>query len=88
MDGVDTVIVGAGAVGLAIARALSESRECLVIDSEMAIGQGVSSRNSEVIHAGIYYPTASLKAELCVRGKALLYEYCQSREIPHARCGK
>ena len=66
MDGVDTVIVGAGAVGLAIARALSESRECLVIDSEMAIGQGVSSRNSEVIHAGIYYPTASLKAELCV----------------------
>lgn len=88
MDGVDTVIVGAGAVGLAIARALSESRECLVIDSEMAIGQGVSSRNSEVIHAGIYYPTASLKAELCVRGKALLYEYCQSRDIPHARCGK
>ena len=60
--------MGAGAVG-PIARALSESRECLVIDSEMAIGQGVSSRNSEVIHAGIYYPTASLKAELCVRGK-------------------
>ena len=88
MDGVDTVIVGAGAVGLAVARALSESRECLVIDSEMAIGQGVSSRNSEVIHAGIYYPTASLKAEMCVRGKALLYEYCQSRDIPHARCGK
>lgn len=88
MDGIDTVIVGAGAVGLAIAQTLSQSRECLVIDSEMAIGQGASSRNSEVIHAGIYYPSSSLKAELCVRGKVLLYEYCQSRNVPHARCGK
>ena len=83
MDG-DTVIVGAGAVGLAVARALSESRECLVIDSEMAIGQGVSSRNSEVIHAGIYYPTASLKAELCRSKGSVTVRILSKSRYPHA----
>ncbi len=82
-------MVGAGAVGLAVARALSlQGREVIVIEREGHIGQGVSSRNSEVIHAGLYYPPGSLKARLCVRGKALLYDFCESRHVPHARLGK
>jgi len=89
MDQVDSIVIGAGAVGLATARALAASgRETIVVEAEPAIGQGVSSRNSEVIHAGLYYPTGSLKARLCVRGKELLYELCASHGVEHRRCGK
>ena len=89
MDAVDVVVVGAGVVGLACARALAlAGREVLLIESEGGIGTGTSSRNSEVIHAGIYYPTGSLKALHCVRGRKLLYDYCASRGIGHRRCGK
>jgi L-2-hydroxyglutarate oxidase LhgO len=89
MDRVDTVIVGAGVVGLAVGRALALSgREVLVLESENAIGTGTSSRNSEVIHAGIYYAAGSLKARLCVQGKELLYAYCAERGVSHQRLGK
>lgn len=89
MDQVDVVVIGAGVVGLAVSRALAlAGREVMVLESEAAIGQGTSSRNSEVIHAGIYYPAGSLKARLCVRGKALLYEFCEQRGVAHQRCGK
>lgn len=86
---VECIVVGAGVVGLAVARALALSgREVLVLESEATIGAGTSSRNSEVIHAGIYYPTGSLKARLCVEGKERLYTYCAERGIPHKRLGK
>ncbi|GAB1577843.1 NAD(P)/FAD-dependent oxidoreductase [Bordetella petrii] len=86
---IDCIVVGAGVVGLAVARALAlAGREVLVAEAAEAIGTGTSSRNSEVIHAGIYYPAGSLKARLCVRGKHLLYEYCAARGIPHRRLGK
>lgn len=89
MEQVDVVVMGAGVVGLAVARAVALSgREVLVLEREAAIGQGTSSRNSEVIHAGIYYPAGSLKARLCVRGKSLLYAYCAERSVDHRRCGK
>ncbi len=89
MDQIDCVVVGAGAVGLAIARALAQARrETLILERETLIGSGVSSRNSEVIHAGIYYPKGSLKARLCVTGKKRLYEYCASRHVEHRNCGK
>ena len=89
VEHVDCVVVGAGVVGLAVARALAlVGREVLVLEACNAIGTQTSSRNSEVIHAGMYYPTGSLKAELCVRGKALLYAYCAERGIGHQRCGK
>ena len=89
MDQVDCVVVGAGVVGLAVARALAlQGREVMVLESADAVGTGTSSRNSEVIHAGIYYPTGSLKARLCVEGKALLYAYCAERGVGHSRCGK
>lgn len=82
-------MIGAGVVGLAVARALAlRGHETLVLEAEDAIGTGTSSRNSEVIHAGIYYPPGSMKAELCVRGKHLLYAYCEARNIEHRRCGK
>lgn len=85
----DTVVIGAGIVGLAVARALAmQGREVLVLESGAHFGEGVSSRNSEVIHAGIYYPEDSLKARLCVRGRRMLYEYCQTRGINHRRSGK
>ncbi len=86
---VDCVVIGAGVVGLAVARALAmRGRETLVLEAEDAIGTGTSSRNSEVIHAGIYYPPGSAKASLCVAGKHLLYSYCALRGIEHRRCGK
>lgn len=89
MEQVDAVVVGAGVVGLAVARALALSgREVLVLEATEAIGTQTSARNSEVIHAGIYYPQGSLKAQLCVRGKQLLYAYCAERGIGHRRCGK
>lgn len=89
MDGVDCVVVGAGVVGLGVARAMAAAgAEVLVLESQPAFGMGISSRSSEVIHAGLYYPTGSLKAELCVRGRDLLYAYCVQRSVPHQRCGK
>ncbi len=88
-DAVDCVVVGAGVVGLAVARALAlQGREVMVLEAADAIGTGTSSRNSEVIHAGLYYPTGSLKARLCVQGKDMLYAYCAERNVPHRRCGK
>ena len=89
MDSVDCVVVGAGVVGLAIARGLAlTGREVVVVEQDSIFGSGVSSRNSEVIHAGIYYDAGSLKANCCVRGKDLLYDYCAQRGIPFNRCGK
>jgi len=89
MERIDCLVVGAGVVGLAIARALAEAgREVIVVDAAEAIGTGTSSRNSEVIHAGIYYAPGSLKAKLCVRGRELLYPYCEAHGVEHRRCGK
>ncbi len=89
MDKMDCVVIGAGVVGLAVARALAlQGRDVMVLEAADAIGTGTSSRNSEVIHAGIYYPQGSLKASLCVQGNALLYDYCAARGIGHSRCGK
>src|SRR5258707_9689589 len=86
---VDAVVVGAGVVGLAVARALAlAGREVIVLESESTIGTGTSSRNSEVIHAGIYYPPGSLKARLCVAGRRALYPFLARRGIAHRRCGK
>jgi L-2-hydroxyglutarate oxidase LhgO len=86
---VDCLVVGAGVVGLAVARALAlRGREVIVLEAEESIGNHTSSRNSEVIHAGIYYPKGSLKARLCVQGKHLLYPYCRERGIPFGNCGK
>ncbi|SFO46080.1 L-2-hydroxyglutarate oxidase LhgO [Variovorax sp. PDC80] len=89
MDDLDCAVIGGGVVGLAVARALAlAGREVMVLEAEGAIGTGTSSRNSEVIHAGIYYPQGSLKATLCVEGKQLLYAYAEARGVPHRRCGK
>lgn len=89
MDKVECVVVGAGVVGLAIARRLAEAgREVIVLEAADAIGTVTSSRNSEVIHAGIYYPAGSLMARLCVSGKQALYDYCRDRGIPHRNSGK
>ena len=88
-ESLDCVVVGAGVVGLAVARALAlAGREVVVLEAAEGIGTGTSSRNSEVIHAGIYYPKGSLKARLCVQGKQALYAYCAERGVPHRRCGK
>ncbi|MGB5949275.1 MAG: NAD(P)/FAD-dependent oxidoreductase [Parvibaculum sp.] len=89
VDEIDAVVVGAGAVGLACARALAMAgREVVVLERHAAIGTETSARNSEVIHAGIYYPAGSLKARLCVEGRHRLYEYLESRSLPHRACGK
>ncbi len=88
-DKVECIVVGAGVVGLAIARALAlQGREVVVLEAEGAIGTGVSARNSEVIHAGIYYPAGSLKTGLCVAGRRLLYPYCSSHGVAHKQVGK
>lgn len=85
----DCVIAGAGVVGLAIARSLARSgREVHVLEAEPQIGMHSSSRNSEVIHAGLYYPEDSLKARLCVAGKEMLYRYCEAHHVGHQRIGK
>jgi L-2-hydroxyglutarate oxidase LhgO len=89
VEELDAVVIGAGVVGLAIARALAlAGREVVVLEAEDAIGTHTSSRNSEVIHAGIYYPRGSLKARSCVEGKQLLYQFCDSHGVPYRRCGK
>jgi len=86
---IECAVVGAGVVGLAITRALAEKgHEVVVLESAETIGSGISSRNSEVIHAGIYYPKDSLKARFCVRGRKLIYDYLASHGIEHRRCGK
>jgi L-2-hydroxyglutarate oxidase LhgO len=86
---VESIVVGAGAVGLAVGRALAMAgHEVMLLEQHSLIGSETSSRNSEVIHAGIYYPPGSLRATLCVRGKELLYAFCAANNVPHARCGK
>ncbi|WP_417566600.1 NAD(P)/FAD-dependent oxidoreductase [Marinobacter sp.] len=85
----ETVVIGAGVVGLAIARALAKNgHDVIVLERGGRFGEGLSSRNSEVIHAGLYYPKQSLKAELCVEGRQRLYDYCQSHKVDHRKCGK
>jgi L-2-hydroxyglutarate oxidase LhgO len=89
MDHVDCVVIGAGVIGLAIARRLAiAGREVVVLEAEGEIGAATSSRNSEVIHAGIYYPRDSLMARFCVSGRVALYRYCAEHGIPHRNCGK
>src|SRR5207248_5834710 len=89
MDRVECVIVGAGVIGLAVARRLAQAgREVVVLEAAEGIGTITSSRNSEVIHAGIYYPAGSLMARMCVSGKWALYHYCREHGIPHKNCGK
>ncbi len=89
MDSVECLVIGAGVIGLAVAHALARSgREVVVLESERVIGSGISSRNSEVIHAGLYYPTGLRKTRLCVEGTAMLYAFCREYGVPHRRCGK
>ena len=86
---IETVVIGAGVIGLAVGRALAlAGQEVAVLECNDAIGMETSSRNSEVIHAGLYYPPGSLKAQCCVAGKQSLYQYCAERAIPHQRLGK
>lgn len=86
---IDCLVIGAGVIGIAIARELQlAGREVFLVERERSFGMETSSRNSEVIHAGIYYPPGGLKAELCVEGKALLYEYCKQHGVPHKNPGK
>ena len=92
-DGFDICVIGAGVIGLAIAYELAKKYKnqdisIVILERESSFGQHISSRNSEVIHAGIYYPTGSLKAELCVAGKQLLYNHCEQFDIPHRKVGK
>jgi len=89
VESVDCVVVGAGVVGLAVARALAlAGREVILLDAAEGIGTETSSRNSEVIHAGIYYPAGSLMARFCVAGRRALYAYCRDKGVPHRNCGK
>jgi L-2-hydroxyglutarate oxidase LhgO len=89
MERIECIVIGAGVVGLALARELAMAgREVALLEAEDGPGTGTSSRNSEVIHAGMYYPTGSLKARLCVEGNRTLYEYCLARHVGHRRCGK
>src|SRR5215212_11082292 len=85
----DVLVVGAGVVGLAVARALAmRGHGVIVAERTGGIGNGVSSRNSEVIHGGMYYPTGSTRARHCVAGRRMLYDYCESHGVPHRKCGK
>lgn len=89
METIDCVVVGAGVVGLACAKALAQAgSDVVVLEAALAIGTETSSRNSEVIHAGLYYPPGSLKAQSCLQGRRRLYAYCAERGIAHRRCGK
>lgn len=89
MESVECTVVGAGAIGLAVARALAMAgREVIVLETASAIGTEISSRNSGVIHAGIYYPNGSVKARVCVAGKHALYDFCDNHGVPYRRCGK
>ena len=89
VEAVDAVVIGAGVIGLAVGRALAmRGLETIVLDRAAAIGTETSSRNSEVIHAGLYYPTTSNKARLCVAGRERLYGFCESHGVAHRRCGK
>ena len=89
METVGCIVAGAGVIGLAVARNLAaQGLDTLILEAADAIGTETSSRNSEVIHAGIYYPEGSLKARLCVAGRGMLYRYCAERSIPHRRSGK
>lgn len=89
MTDVDIAVIGGGLVGLASALALAEQGQSVcVLEQHARAGHGTSTRNSGVIHAGLYYPAGSLKAQLCVRGRHLLYDFCERHHVPHARCGK
>src|SRR6266404_4810543 len=89
MDKVECVVIGAGVIGLAVARRLAQAgREVVVLEAAEGIGTVTSSRNSEVIHAGIYYPAGSLMARMCISGKRALYQYCSNHGVPHRNCGK
>src|SRR3954454_20236434 len=89
MDRVDCVVIGAGVIGLAVARKLAQAgREVIVLEQAESIGTVTSSRNSEVIHAGIYYKAGSWMARMCVSGKHALYRYCDEHGIPYRNCGK
>lgn len=88
-NNVDCVVVGAGVIGLAVGRALAiAGREVVILEAETGIGRGISSRNSEVIHAGLYYPPGSLKAQTCIAGRQMLYRFCEDHGVPFRRCGK
>jgi L-2-hydroxyglutarate oxidase LhgO len=89
MEDIEAVVIGAGVVGLAVARELALSgRDTLILEAAARIGSGISARSSEVIHAGLYYPAGSLKARLCVAGRERLYAFCRKRAVAHRRCGK
>ncbi|MFM7966513.1 MAG: NAD(P)/FAD-dependent oxidoreductase, partial [Betaproteobacteria bacterium] len=89
MDRIDVLVIGAGVIGLAIARELAQAgREVVILEGQSAIGTGTSSRNSGVIHAGIYYPTGSNKARWCVEGRHLLVAYAKQHNITHRRTEK
>lgn len=88
-DVIDVLVVGAGVVGLAVARRMAlAGQQVMIVERAAAFGMETSSRNSEVIHAGIYYAPGSLKAELCIEGKEMLYDFCDSRGVAYRRCGK
>ncbi len=89
MDSADVVVIGAGVIGIAVARELAlRGREVLLLEAAERFGSGVSARSSEVIHAGLYYPRGSLKARLCVTGRERLYAFCREHGVGHRRCGK
>ena len=85
---VEVAVIGAGAIGAAVAAALAPGRSVLVVERHEGPGRETSSHNSGVIHAGIYYPTGSLKHRACIEGNRLLYEWCEARGVTHRRCGK